>query len=458
MTRVPSTTVAVAALLVCATVGLTLLGSLREHFALFAVIAVSATAILYLFAARRDGGGASIASSTVLGVALLLRLAALPMEPTLSDDVWRYLWDGRVSLAGENPYLLVPGDSVLAHLHPPLLALQGHPETPTVYPPVAQLLFALAALPARGNDGHITAYYLWKSLLVALELAGVWLLLRVLASCGTPLRWGTLYAWHPLAVVEVAGQGHLDGLWVAALAAALWCYRTRGGGIGWLAAGTMFRLYPVVLLPLWSRTLGMRRTIWGLLVSAPLVLLTLPLLEPGALASMATVVARFTNYYEFNGGFYYGVKWLFDLVGVVPSNRAAGLVSTLAQLLVAAIAFIAARRAMSFDRLVALSLAVTSAVVALGAKSHTWYYVAPLVLVALDPRTPLARAWLWIAMVAPLTYAAYTVTPVRESPVILAIEWGGAVILAIATLYAERSNRSAVEGVPAAAPVHPHRR
>jgi len=82
----------------------------------------------------------------VLAVAVVLRLLALPLTPSLSDDVYRYLWDGRVAASGANPYLLTPDDESLAELRDDLWRKTAHRDVATVYPPLALAMFAGAAV------------------------------------------------------------------------------------------------------------------------------------------------------------------------------------------------------------------------------------------------------------------------------------------------------------------------
>ncbi len=88
----------------------------------------------------------------VLLVTLAIQLPELIFLPRTSDDAYRYVWDGRVLLAGIDPYRFVPLDPALAHLRDPLLFPEGEPplinrpRAPTIYPPIAQLWFALVAL------------------------------------------------------------------------------------------------------------------------------------------------------------------------------------------------------------------------------------------------------------------------------------------------------------------------
>ena len=91
------------------------LGDLRTQIPAFWA-GVFAAFLCYLIAGylilRRPCGSLLL----ILGGALIFRLTLLPSTPTLSDDIFRYIWDGRVQLAGINPYLYAPDDPALYHL------------------------------------------------------------------------------------------------------------------------------------------------------------------------------------------------------------------------------------------------------------------------------------------------------------------------------------------------------
>ena len=140
----------------------------------------------------------------ILTIAAAARLLFLFRAPELSDDMYRYLWDGLTLLSGKNPYdvapaLLQPAPETLAGLQ----QLVNHAELITIYPPAAQLVFAIGAL----FSGSIVGL---KLLLILLDLASCLLIMRLLAAFRQPAWPAVLYAWQPLAVLEVAASGHID--------------------------------------------------------------------------------------------------------------------------------------------------------------------------------------------------------------------------------------------------------
>ncbi|MFY9819964.1 MAG: hypothetical protein WAM82_01180, partial [Thermoanaerobaculia bacterium] len=190
----------------------------------------------------------------LLLAALLLRLPLLPLPPTLSDDVLRYLWDGKVAAAGLNPYALPPAADRLSPLRDEMWRRLPHIQVPTVYPPLSVAAFSIASrlpFPLFG----------WKTMATAADLLACWLLLGVARRLGLPLGRTVWYAWNPLVTLEVAGMGHVDALGVAAVAAVVLCLLSRparrlGAAAAWAAAGALAKLVPLAAFPMWARQSG----------------------------------------------------------------------------------------------------------------------------------------------------------------------------------------------------------
>ncbi|MEO1083301.1 MAG: hypothetical protein AAFY88_03585, partial [Acidobacteriota bacterium] len=190
---------------------LVLLGDPARHV-FWAVGFWSAAAVAWAFAVKRLEARLSVLS--LLGVAAVLRLVLLPLPPSLSDDAVRYLWDGRVVASGANPYLLAPEDTRLSQLRDDAWLAMPHKHVPTVYPPLALLIFSLAGFsPA--------PFLVLKIILVLADLVGCWLLARLAVRLGAPVGRAAWYAWSPLVTLEIAGQGHVDGLMVPLMIAAV---------------------------------------------------------------------------------------------------------------------------------------------------------------------------------------------------------------------------------------------
>ena len=70
-------------------------------------------------------------------------VALFGAAPLVSDDAYRYVWDGRVQRFGLSPYETVPNDPALAYLHTDLTRRIDPTSAalPTIYPPAAELFF-----------------------------------------------------------------------------------------------------------------------------------------------------------------------------------------------------------------------------------------------------------------------------------------------------------------------------
>ncbi len=141
--------------------GLLLLGNLREHIpealGLFAAAFMLYTLTLRLLlrttcpecGETEANKGFSLKNRpllAVLGLALLYRCIMLPAVPSLSDDIYRYIWEGRVVSEGLNPFALSPDAPALAHLRDAeIYPLVSRKHLPAIYPPCSQFIFALAS-------------------------------------------------------------------------------------------------------------------------------------------------------------------------------------------------------------------------------------------------------------------------------------------------------------------------
>ena len=184
----------------------------------------------------------------ILLVAVACRLVALPAQPFLSSDIYRYVWDGVVQHAHISPYRYVPGDAVLTFLRAPHQSIfdkiNRRDYAHTIYPPAAQALFYLITWISP------TVTFM-KTAMVLFEGVTMYALVTFLQSIGVRREQTLLYAWCPLLVWEIAGSGHLDSAAMAFIALALLARLRRLPVLTGLFLGVaiLLKLYPLVLLP-----------------------------------------------------------------------------------------------------------------------------------------------------------------------------------------------------------------
>ena len=347
----------------------------------------------------------------VLLFAVAFRAAAFEpgATPPLSTDVHRYAWDARVQAAGINPSRHAPDESALAHLRDkevwPRINLKPWR---TVYPPGAEASF----LAARGVFGGGLRSSTWLFLLA--EAVAVALLVLVLRREGAPAERVALYAWHPLAVSEIAGNGHVDALAVLALAGLLAAWQARRFRLAGaaVALAALVKLGPALLLPALGRR-GGRRFLLAAVALGAAAYLPYASVGWGALGSIERYVGR----QHFGGSLWPLVS---DHLSDTPTRvlLALGLAAVVA--------------ALGLREHAALEQVARSALLVLGSLLLVLGYVQPWHALWLLPFFTLtvAPGWLWLTGTLPLLYLFGLerelpgwVRPVVYGPLALWVAW-----------------------------------
>ena len=294
----------------------------RAFVALLAVASLAYLVALHAVAVRSHAPVSSAPPSAhvdtpllvCLGLALLWRLALLGAAPLVSDDIYRYIWDGRVQQVGISPYAIAPADRAAAPFHTEVTRRIDPTSAvlPSIYPPLAQRFFLAVTL----IDDSVLAMMLAILVCDLLIAAILW---RWLGAAGRSRWWVLAWAWHPLVAIEGAGGGHIDLLGTLLLVAAAYALawrRTLLAAIA-LAGAIAVKFLPVVLLPLFWRRVRLIDAATGVLVVA---LLYLPFVTTTGdwlpVGSLGTYVAQ----WRFNGPPF---RWIAAGVGAAGAAAAA---------------------------------------------------------------------------------------------------------------------------------------
>jgi hypothetical protein len=154
-------------------------------------------------------------------LAVCPRLFALNLIP--SDDIPRYIWEGRILLKGYNPFAIPPDDPRLETFRDEVYPLINHKDMPAIYPPVAQYVFMLLSLLTHRVEGY-------RLFLLAVECIAIVLMFRWVKVLGLGRERVVIYALNPLVVVGIAGHGHMDSLQILLLVWAMVCHGSRRPG------------------------------------------------------------------------------------------------------------------------------------------------------------------------------------------------------------------------------------
>jgi hypothetical protein len=391
----------------------------------------------------------------IWGAAILFRVLLLCTQPSLSDDIYRYLWDGYVANQGISPYAYPIDAPELDYLDIPERTQANNRWMASPYLPAAQMLFAGLArfFPLKAIYFQIAA--------VIFDLLSGWLIGRLLTAVHLPQRRLLLYLWNPLVIVSAAHGAHVD-LWMVFLTLfAVWLAFTslpfpetwRAGQ--WLnfwlppfllGLATLTKILPILLIPImfwqwrWRRWLVFGVVTGGLLLSAAFRAgwgLSGPLDGKGLFGALRIYGAQC----QFNSGLFHGLEDGLAAAGTTQPNAWAKGIMGLVFLVILIIIWLLARHSRSDKRAVLrLMTAPFMAYLLLTTTVHPWYMIILLAFVPFLPAGPneslnhhrlktavhwlLAAPWLYLSGAIALSYLTY-INPLdfREFEQIRQVEW-----------------------------------
>lgn len=347
-----------------------------------------------------------------VGAAILFRLSLFGMLPNLSDDFYRFVWDGRLIAQGFNPYLVLPADYQQLDLFNNL----NSPDYYTVYPPLNQLFFALGGFIFPHNLlGHVIVLRL--EILLA-DFGNLWVMLKILKKLGLPQKNALLYFLNPLVIYELTGNLHFEGVMTFFLLLGLLWINYYPNKLASIAIGlaASVKLLPLLFMPLIVKKLGMKRGLFfSLFTGLIFLLLFVPFLNNVLITNFLSSINLYFQKFEFNASLYYVVRELgylifhYNIIGI-----AGILLSVVTFVLILKLSLW--KRVAFFDA----ALLTLSIYFSLATTVHPWYLCS---LVALSIFTNFRYAILWSAVVV-LSYHLYASQPFQENLWLVALEYG----------------------------------
>ncbi len=221
------------------------IGDIKNDIPMFAVCYTIAFVayILLAFRVAKDGESSDkTAFWIIIAFSVIFRFTLMPAAP--SDDIYRYIWEGKLQLNGINPYLLPPNSETLAHFRDDLYAGINHKDLTTIYPPLSLLMFAL---------GDVVSHSLiaMKSVFLFFEFLLIFIIIRLLKLQGKNACKVLIYAWSPLPLISFAARGHCDSLQIFFVVLALYLYAKRGvlAPVVAISLAVVSKFISVIVLP-----------------------------------------------------------------------------------------------------------------------------------------------------------------------------------------------------------------
>ena len=366
----------------------------------------------------------------ILGIGILFRLIFLLSTPLLSQDFFRFLWDGMLLSNGLNPYEATPdllnqtaplfSTPISQELYKGMGVLSA--EHYSNYPPINQLGFYLASI--IGGNSILANIISIRVLLILSDLGIFWFGIKLLDYLNRSKKRIGLYFLNPLIIVELTGNLHWEGFMVFFFIFGLYLIFVKNQW-KWatipMAISVASKLIPLLILPLFWRFLKPKKgMLFGLLILLFLFLFFVPFfLGADNLSHYLNTLGLWFNRFEFNGSLYYVIRAIGYEVKGYNIIRKLGSVSPYIILgIVAVFTFI--RNNKTPQVLLTGMLFCLSCYFFIATTVHPWYIVS---LVSLAIFTNYSYPLIWSALVV-LSYATYGNPDFNENYCLIGLQYG----------------------------------
>ncbi len=250
---------------------------------------------------------------------IFIRFIILFSMPNLTDDFYRFIWDGHLMVNQINPYAYTP-DMVVAQnylnadtsvLNDSLYQSLNSKPYFTIYPPLSQCMFAMSAFL---SGGHLVLNQIILKLFIFLfEVGSILLIPKILKQLKLNANLQLLYTLNPLVILELTGNLHFEAIMIYFLLLSIYFFYSNKNTLSAIAFGFAIgaKLWPIMLMPLLFKQLGFKKTItYSIIAGAVSVVTLFPMLLQ--YANIFSSLNLYFQQFEFNGSVYYLLKWLIN--------------------------------------------------------------------------------------------------------------------------------------------------
>jgi hypothetical protein len=341
---------------------------------------------------------------------ILFRFCLIFSIPALSDDFYRFVWDGRIQQLGINPFDFTPTQLIKHHSDPLLNNIFPYLNSPdyySVYPQICQSIFKIAS-GIGGDSLHLTIIIL-KSTIFLSELGTIFLLKSLLSAKNNTQSLQLIYVLNPLVIIELSGNIHFEAFMILFMLLAVWLIsqqRYISSAIA-LSLAIQTKLLPLIFIPLLIRRIGLKKTItYSIICLTVTILLSLALLNNmERFLNFAESLRLYYGKFEFNGSFYLLLRSIGQMI--LAYNPIAVLSKIMIVFALIGMIWVYYRKFELLEGIFWLLMIY----LAFSAVIHPWY-VTPLV--ALSALIRFRFALIWSALI-PLSYSTYSYTPYNEN-------------------------------------------
>ncbi len=366
---------------------------------------------------------------TAAFIGVFARCIAWLSFPTLSDDIYRFIWDGEMTLYGVSPFSLAPSEFIRSNQFPPfdqLYPLLNSPNYFSIYPIVIQISSAFGALAS--NDLYLSSLLIKLPILLA-EIGTIWMLPKVLMRLNISPKYSVIYMLNPLLIVDVVANAHFEAVMIFFIVLCIKLIQDKKMGLAGsalaLAVGT--KLIPVLLFPFLLKAISKKlRSHFALSFLGLLIILFIPLFSQELIINYWSSIRLYYQTFEFNASFYYIARELSQLIVGYNAIQIIGPLFGFSSLLVMGYLY---WKQEAFNLMNALKSIYWSLFVyfLFATTVHPWY-IAILIVMGIFTRNFTALAW---SLLIILSYSAYANDHYSESMLLILVEYTGLFVFVV---------------------------
>ena len=364
----------------------------------------------------------------LLVVGILFRLVFLLAEPNLSQDFYRFIWDGELVKNLINPYLSVPNtlieqsDLVIANAHELYNGMGSlSARHYSNYPPLNQLIFALASV--LGGKNIIGSIIVMRGSIILADVGILYFGRKLLKNINQSPHLIFWYFLNPLIIIELTGNLHFEGVMLFFFVWSLYLLSVHK----WQWAAVIYacsisvKLVPLLFLPLFLKHFKFKKAIlFYVIIGGTSLLLFAPFYAPEFMTNYSKTIGLWFSNFEFNAGLYNGIKQIAIQFDAKPWEliKTYGKITPIVTVL-AVFLFTFFRKNEKLSVLLTSMLWVLTLYYFMSATVHPWYVIFLVVLTAF---TKYRFAFIWSAAIV-LSYYAYSLADFKENLWLLALEY-----------------------------------
>jgi len=377
-------------------------------------------------------------------LSVLVRLIFIAAIPNLSQDFYRFIWDGRMILAGFNPFLYTPISFIeLGQLPVPqanelyqgMGTLSGGNHTN--YPPLNQLCFVFAGL--FSGSSIMGSVIVMRIIIISADIGTLLVGKKLLEKLQLPSHTIFWYILNPFIIIELTGNLHFEAVMLFFLVLSLYLLHQNKWQMAAvaLAFSVSIKLLPLIFLPLFFKKLRFKKWVaFCAVVVGITILLFAPFTSPEFLRNYTDTVALWFRKFEFNASIYYVLRAIGYTFRGYNEIAIIGKIISIAVILFVLV-FAMLKKNMSTIGLICSLLFVIAFYFFTTTTMHPWYLATPLLL-SLFTKYRFTLVWSFVIF---LSYFAYVNNTHQENYWLLIVEYGVVYAVFFYEIYTQQKDK-----------------